>query len=106
MIALSLIGSKKKKKHRKKSFNSFCLSLPPHLQVFCEVEIGNAPLQMPIPNRIEVPLPRRVKSSTVGLRNLRLALSRSMIVSSAGVIWVSGYRVISDADEGEKRAEA
>lgn len=38
------------------------------------------------------------------LKNLRLAPSHSMIVSSAGVIWVCGYRVISEADE--KRAEA
>ena len=44
--------------------------------------------------------------STVGLKNLQHALSRSMIVSSAGVIWVSGYRVISDADEGRAGEKA
>lgn len=60
-----LLGAERKEKKRKKnsSFNSFCLSLPTHLLVFCEVEIGNAQqmCQGDIPNRIEVLLPRWVK---------------------------------------------
>ena len=106
-----LKGKKKKKKKKnwkqKKSFNSFCLSLLPHLLVFCEVEIGNAPQNASgrtsqTESRCHYP----DGWSTVGLKNLRLALSRSMIVSSAGVIWVSGYRVISDADEGRAEEKA
>lgn len=38
-----------------------------------------------------------------GVKHLWLAFSRSVIVSSAGVIWVSGYRVISEGKNGERR---
>lgn len=68
-----------------------------------------------IPNRIEALLnPRRVRPGGEageregqvgggGLKNLRLAPSHSMIVSSAGVIWVCGYRVISEATRNGQR---
>lgn len=66
---------------------------------WCEVEIGNAQpmFRGDIPNWSAI---TPMGEAQRGVRNL--AFSRSVIVSSAGVIWVSGYRVISEADEGRK----
>lgn len=108
----SLIGSKKERKKkkterkkRKSSFNSFCLSPPPHLRVFCEVEIGNAP-QMhrgDILNRIEVPLPRRVKHSGAEKSPAcSLSFNDCLISRSNLGFWLSGHFWCR---RGEKRGE-
>lgn len=53
-----------KKEEEKKVLNLFCLSLPAHLLVFCEVEIGNAQRMCRgdvSPTENKVPLPRRAR---------------------------------------------
>lgn len=100
MIALSYWEHTKKKKQEKNPHLILPISPSPSSSVLRSgnwKRPANASGRHPKPNRGAI---TPGGWSTVGLKNLRLALSRSMIVSSAGVIWVSGYRVISDADEG------
>lgn len=88
---------------KKKIFNLFCQSLLTHQLFFAKWKLGT-------PSRCERGKHPKLKGDITlmaeaqkEVKNLQLAFSCSVIVSSAGVIYVSSYRVISEGRNGERR---